>query len=253
MRTVEVEFLCSWLSTRSKSTRRYVPVEVPLFCGRIGLDAGHSQAPKDNVSAFAALSKYEKWRNFHSLVGRAVQGGEARLQQLVSTPGSVVEIKARLLVVAEVGEHAGVHVDEIGPVRVVHAEIQDHETWGISTADRAEAALIAGTGNELAQNIVRGVSLRAAFVNRIDKQVSGRQCGEWKYLGQCSKADFRTKRRQPCAVSGPVRRMPFSESTTRSGLLNALRANTVQVGTCDQSETSYSSRLLWCVVRHCGV
>src|ERR1017187_7630105 len=43
---------------------------------------------------------------------------------------------------------------KIGPVSVVHAGIQDHQTWRIPTADRAEAALVAGAGNELAENII---------------------------------------------------------------------------------------------------
>jgi hypothetical protein len=59
------------------------------------------------------------------------------------------------LVVAEVGKYAGVNVDEIGPVGVVHAGIQDHDAWCIPTAYRTEAALVAGAGNELAGNIVR--------------------------------------------------------------------------------------------------
>lgn len=83
--------------------------------------------------------------------------------------------QSRLLVVAKIREHAGVHVDEIGPVGVVHAGIQDHQTWRIPTADRAEAALIARAGNELAQNVICGVSLGAAFVNRIDHKVGCRQ------------------------------------------------------------------------------
>ena len=75
-----------------------------------------------------------------------------------------MELKAGLLVVTKVREYACIHVDEIGPVGVVHAGIQDHQTWRIPTADRAEAALIAGAGNEFAQNIICGISLRAAFV-----------------------------------------------------------------------------------------
>ena len=84
--------------------------------------------------------------------------------------GRVVEVMARLLVVAKVCEHAGVHVDEIGPVGVIHAGIEDHEAWRIPTADRAEAALVAGAGYELAENVVCGISLRAAFVDRIDNR-----------------------------------------------------------------------------------
>ena len=61
-----------------------------------------------------------------------------------------MEVKARLLVVAKVGEHAGVHVDKIGPVGVVHAGIQDHEARRVPTVDRAEAALVAGAGDQLA-------------------------------------------------------------------------------------------------------
>jgi len=45
----------------------------------------------------------------------------------------------------------------------------------VPTADRAEAALIARARNELTQNIICGIALRAAFVNRIDQQVGGRQ------------------------------------------------------------------------------
>jgi len=66
----------------------------------------------------------------------------------------------------------------------------DHQTRRIPTADGTEAALIAGAGNKLSQNIVCTVSLRAALVNRIDNEVGGCQRGEWKYLGHCSKADF---------------------------------------------------------------
>jgi hypothetical protein len=93
---------------------------------------------------------------------------------------AVVEIRARLRVVAKVREYAGVHVDEIGPVGIIHAGIQDHETWRIPTADRAEAPLIAGARNEFAQNSVRGIPLRAAFVNRVDHEVGGRQRGKWE-------------------------------------------------------------------------
>ena len=71
---------------------------------------------------------------------------------------------------------AGVHVDEIGPVGVIHAGIQDYQTWRIPTADRAEAALISRAGNEFAQNVIGGIALRAAFVSRIDNKVCGRQC-----------------------------------------------------------------------------
>jgi hypothetical protein len=61
----------------------------------------------------------------------------------------------------------------------------------IPTANRAEATLIAGAGNEFAENIVCGVPLRPAFVDGIDHKVGGRHRREWKYFSHCSKADFR--------------------------------------------------------------
>src|ERR1035441_617872 len=83
--------------------------------------------------------------------------------------------------------------------------VEDHRTSRIPTADRAEAALIAGAGDQLAQNIIHGVSLRAAFVNRVDDDVGGRQRREWKYLGHGSKADFRTKPVERMCGARPVR------------------------------------------------
>lgn len=59
-------------------------------------------------------------------------------------------------------------------VRVIHAGIQDHEMWRIPSADSAEPALTTRAGNELTQNIVSSVSLRATFVNRVDDKI-GRQ------------------------------------------------------------------------------
>ena len=93
-----------------------------------------------------------------------------------------VEVKAGLLVLAEVREHAGVHVDEVGPVGVVHAGIQDDQTRRVPTTDRAEAALIASAGNKLSKDVVSGISLRAALVDRVDHEVGGLQFREWKYL-----------------------------------------------------------------------
>lgn len=56
-----------------------------------------------------------------------------------------------------------------------HAGIEDHDAWRIPTADRAEVALVAGAGDDLAENVIYSVSLGAAFVDRIDNEVGGRQ------------------------------------------------------------------------------
>ena len=60
-----------------------------------------------------------------------------------------------------------------GRVGIVNTGIQDHQVGRIPTADRAEAALVAGARNELPENIVCGVSLRSAFVDCIDRKVGG--------------------------------------------------------------------------------
>ena len=101
-----------------------------------------------------------------------------------------MEVKAGLLIVAEICKHTSVDVDEIGPISVVHAGIQDHQARRIRTADRAETALIPRFGNKFAQNIIRCIPLHAPFVHSINYEVSGRQRGEWEYLD--TKADFRT-------------------------------------------------------------
>ena len=111
---------------------------------RIGLDARYGETPKYYVPSLLAFGKDEEWRDFDSLASRVMQGGElpaprcrrvgrtAGLKQPVAPPRSVVEVMARLLVVAEVPEDPRVNVDEVGPVGVVHAGIQDHETWAIA-------------------------------------------------------------------------------------------------------------------------
>ena len=86
-----------------------------------------------------------------------------------------MEVKAGFLVVAKIREHASVDVNEIGPVWVVHAGIQNDQTWRIPTANGSETAFIAGTRNQLAQNIVCGIAFCVAFVTRIDHKVGVRQ------------------------------------------------------------------------------
>jgi hypothetical protein len=50
----------------------------------------------------------------------------------------------------------------------------DHQARRIPTADLAEAALVAGAGDQLAQHIIRGISHRAAFVSRVDHKCGAR-------------------------------------------------------------------------------
>jgi hypothetical protein len=42
-----------------------------------------------------------------------------------------------------------------------------------------------------AENVVCGVSLRAALVNRVDREIGGRQRREWKHLSHYPNVDFR--------------------------------------------------------------
>jgi hypothetical protein len=70
------------------------------------------------------------------------------------------------------------------------ALVRDLKGSLIPHTDCVEAALIAGAGNELAQNIVCGVSLRAAFVYRIDHEVGGRQRGDGNTLAMARRLIF---------------------------------------------------------------
>src|SRR5262249_50474284 len=89
----------------------------------------------------------------------------------------------RFLIVAEVRKDAGIHIDVVRPVRVVHTGIQHYKAWSVPTAYRSEAALVTCTGYEAAEWIIAGISLRAALVNGIDNQVTGGETAELEDIG----------------------------------------------------------------------
>jgi hypothetical protein len=100
-----------------------------------------------------------------------------------------------------------------------------------ATADCAEAALITRTGNELAQNVICSISLRAALVDRIDDEVGSREGGEWEYHSHCSKADFRMMASKECGGVQPVRTSLVRGSFLPDGVRGSsdLSARTIEV------------------------
>jgi hypothetical protein len=80
----------------------------------------HSQRRCDrNLTNVKIVGEHEERWDLYSLAWSIVKDGKTPLQQLIPAPRCVVEVKARLLVVAKVREHARVDVDEVRPIWVV--------------------------------------------------------------------------------------------------------------------------------------
>jgi hypothetical protein len=99
-----------------------------------------------------------------------VNGVEDKPEQMVSTPGRLVQGSPGTFVIAEVDDYSGFAVNTVRPVRVIEAGRQNDQLRIFSGSKISESPLVTDPDQRV-QWVVASVPRTTAFIDGIDRQV----------------------------------------------------------------------------------